>query len=240
MYSAGNVSMIKTTIQANDAYDGGGIKICSSNPSISQTTIAKNHAQRYGGGVAIHCNSRPVFTNITVYGNEGYWGGGMFIDAPLVSITHATFYNNTASESFGNELLVAYGYDLSIPDSIFWNSSPGYSIGFGYGSEGLMATYNDILRPDGAVFPGEGNINANPRLSAPGSYGGETQTIPLKPGSPAVDAIPSDKCTQADGVTPLAVDQRGVSRPQGRGCDMGAYEGIFHYLYLPTIKGDNQ
>jgi hypothetical protein len=236
IYSAGNVSMVKTTIQANVAYDGGGIKICSSHPPISQTTIAKNYAQGYGGGVAIHCNSRPVFTNITVYGNEGDWGGGMFIDAPLVSITHATFYNNTASDSFGNELLAAEGYDLSIQDSIFWNSSPGYSIGFGYGSGGLVATYNDILLPDGAVFPGEGNINADPRLSKLGDYGGLTQTFPLLPGSPAVDAVPLDKCTLADGISPMIVDQRGVTRPQGKGCDMGAYEAIFTSYFLPFMS----
>src|SRR5207302_4298141 len=46
--------------------------------------------------------------------------------------------------------------------------------------------------------------------------GGPTQTIALQPGSPAVDAAVLANCP--------ATDQRGVSRPQGAGCDIGAFE----------------
>nr|BBJ47930.1 hypothetical protein SAVMC3_05590 [Streptomyces avermitilis] len=44
--------------------------------------------------------------------------------------------------------------------------------------------------------------------------GGPTDTTALLPGSPALDA--------ADGCP--ATDQRGVARPQGTACDIGAYE----------------
>ncbi len=47
----------------------------------------------------------------------------------------------------------------------------------------------------------------------------------LLPTSPAVDAIPVANCTDANG-NPVTTDQRGVSRPQGKGCDIGAYELI--------------
>ena len=171
--AAGSVSLIETTIQKNDAYNGGGIAIRSSNPLISQTTIAENHAQGAGGGINISSYASPVFTNITVYNNKADWaGGGMYIDATLVSVSHATFYNNASP--FANELLAVYGFELKIQNSILWDSSPGNVIGFGYGHYGLTASYNDILRPDGAVFPGEGNINADPRLSVPGNFGGGT------------------------------------------------------------------
>ncbi len=47
--------------------------------------------------------------------------------------------------------------------------------------------------------------------------GGPTQTIALLSTSPAVDLIPIASCT-------LTTDQRGTTRPQGKGCDAGAYE----------------
>jgi hypothetical protein len=52
----------------------------------------------------------------------------------------------------------------------------------------------------------------------------------LLPGSPAINAIPVADCTwddDADPATPevpLTTDQRGVRRPQGAGCDIGAFE----------------
>jgi uncharacterized repeat protein (TIGR01451 family) len=51
--------------------------------------------------------------------------------------------------------------------------------------------------------------------------GGPTRTIALQSGSPAIDAIPSD--VNGCGTT-ITTDQRGVSRPQGSGCDVGAFE----------------
>jgi hypothetical protein len=61
-----------------------------------------------------------------------------------------------------------------------------------------------------------------------GNYGGKTQTIALVLGSPAIDAILVGALA-VDGVTPLCptsgtTDQRGRTRPQGAGCDVGAYE----------------
>jgi hypothetical protein len=55
--------------------------------------------------------------------------------------------------------------------------------------------------------------------------GGPTQTIALLPTSAAVDAIPVASCTDTNG-NPVTKDQRGDTRPQGKGCDIGAYELI--------------
>jgi len=54
--------------------------------------------------------------------------------------------------------------------------------------------------------------------------GGPTETHDLLPGSPAIDAGSMD-CPPPD------TDQRGVARPQGMDCDIGAVE------YLPEPRG---
>ena len=61
--------------------------------------------------------------------------------------------------------------------------------------------------------------NTAPRLDALASNGGPTQTMALAAGSPALDVIPPS-VTGCSGGT----DQRGIARPQGSGCDVGAYE----------------
>ena len=51
------------------------------------------------------------------------------------------------------------------------------------------------------------------RIKDLGNYGGPTKTIALKANSPAID--------EADGPSPLTIDQRGETRDDA---DIGAYE----------------
>ncbi|NNE17256.1 MAG: hypothetical protein HKN10_02155 [Myxococcales bacterium] len=52
---------------------------------------------------------------------------------------------------------------------------------------------------------------------------GPTETHALGEGSVAIDVIPEVDCVDADSA-PLTTDQRGVERPQGDACDVGAVE----------------
>jgi hypothetical protein len=62
----------------------------------------------------------------------------------------------------------------------------------------------------------------NPLLAdQPAFNGGPTKTIALLEDSPAINAIP--EATNGCG-TEVQTDQRGVARPQGEGCDIGAFE----------------
>ncbi len=54
------------------------------------------------------------------------------------------------------------------------------------------------------------------KLGALGNNGGNVPTIPLLVGSPAIDTGVCDEAPKKDA--------RGVARPQGKGCDSGAYE----------------
>jgi hypothetical protein len=60
--------------------------------------------------------------------------------------------------------------------------------------------------------------SADPNLGALQYNGGPTQTIALGPGSAAIDQVP------AAGAGCPKTDQRGLKRPSGKACDIGAYE----------------
>ncbi len=61
----------------------------------------------------------------------------------------------------------------------------------------------------------------NPRLGPLADNGGPTETHALLDFSPAIDAGGDITCADVGGV-----DQRNVPRPQGAGCDIGAYEAV--------------
>jgi hypothetical protein len=56
-----------------------------------------------------------------------------------------------------------------------------------------------------------------PLLGPLQNNGGPTDTRALLPFSPAINHIPTQYCA-------VRTDQRGVWRPQGAGCDIGAFE----------------
>ncbi len=70
-----------------------------------------------------------------------------------------------------------------------------------------------------------GNIGpvADALLGALGPNGGPTWTVPPSAASPAVDGVPAGQCYDDEGRT-LDHDQRGLPRPVGASCDVGAVE----------------
>ena len=74
------------------------------------------------------------------------------------------------------------------------------------------------------------DVSGDPVLLALTDNGGPTETMALGTGSPAIDAGDNGTCE--------STDQRGVTRPQGAHCDIGAFEVevVYPYtLYLPLI-----
>src|SRR5690606_19025787 len=85
--------------------------------------------------------------------------------------------------------------------------------------------YNLIATTAGCTLtdvqnPGTNILGQDPQLDVLANYGGVTETRALLPDSPAIDA---GNCTDIDGLT-VTVDQRGMTRPGGVTCDIGAYE----------------
>src|SRR5262249_18365714 len=148
-------------------------------------------------------------------------GPGETITSSTISGNHATgttFSNGggiegnmapTATIVAGNS---ASGGTVTGPDCDASLHSGGYNlVGVGTDCGGLVVPD----RVGTAVNP------IDPMLDALQNNGGPTQTMGLLPGSPAIGAIPlsAGAC-----VVGTATDQRGVARPQGKGCDIGAVE----------------
>ena len=77
---------------------------------------------------------------------------------------------------------------------------------------GMIGVNTGNLVEDGTCSPA---LSGDPLLGNIGDYGGATETLPLLPGSRAIDAANADGC--------LPTDQRGVTRTPAT-CDIGAYE----------------
>jgi hypothetical protein len=121
-----------------------------------------------------------------------------------------------------------YNVDSSptLINTILWGNTPNQI----YTVSGMpIITYSLIQ----GGYAGEGNISSDPILGPLADNGGFTKTHSLRWGSLAIDSGSLAVCP--------ATDQRGVTRPlDGNGdgiarCDMGAYEYVPYYSYLPLI-----
>ena len=72
-----------------------------------------------------------------------------------------------------------------------------------------------------------GVINSDPLLGVLQDNGGPTQTMLLMPGSSAIDTGYNPSCA--------TTDQRGVPRPQGPTCDIGAVEMVLDRVFADNL-----
>ena len=95
------------------------------------------------------------------------------------------------------------------------SGSPSGGDCFNVGDDLVDQGYNIV--EDGSCITATTSLAADPKLDPLQDNGGETETQALLEGSPAIDAVPAALCAVSE-------DQRGVSRPQGEACDIGAFE----------------
>jgi hypothetical protein len=144
------------------------------------------------------------------------------------SITNSTIAGNSAS--FGNVGGIASLGTTSntvIKGTLLANNAGGncqgiHSQGYNVADDDNFIGLCTLTDPTD-----KNNVGAGAGLDPAGlaDNGGPAPTIALLPTSPAVDNIPVANCTDTNG-SPLTTDQRGISRPRGKGCDSGAYELI--------------
>ena len=230
---------------------GGGISsfgpltLIDSVVEDNQTVIGEGF-QGLGGGIA---SFGPLtLRGVTVSGNRGVTGGGIYNRGALVA-ENSTISGNAAQQSGGGIANAGTGTlslrHVTVAGNQADSDSNGSGSGGGIASEGGAVTIVNALLGGNSAGDASaecsGTVTArgpslvqtaagctlagdtaavitgmDPLLGPLADNGGQTPTHALLAGSPAIDAGDAAGC--------LPADQRGVERPQGAGCDVGAFE----------------
>jgi uncharacterized repeat protein (TIGR01451 family)/CSLREA domain-containing protein len=204
-----------TDISGNTATSAGGGVFNNGLMTLNGSTLRHNRA-RSGGGID-HFGGNLYLTNDTLSGNvAGDNGGGLYNRSSAI-LTNVTFHSNTANGIYTGGNIFNDTALLSIVNAIVAYSEAD---GNCFNSEGFLNSLGHNLESaDTCGFGATGDmVNTDPLLGPLQNNGGPTPTHALLPGSPAIDAGDNAACP--------ATDQRGVARPQGDRCDVGAYELI--------------
>jgi predicted outer membrane repeat protein len=224
----GGTTIDATTFTGNTAAHGyGGALYSESSTRILSSTLNGNSAG-YGG--AFYSDGVDSLVNSTVTQNTAVNDGGAIYTENVLTLASDTIVRNTAGTAGGGGDLYQDEGQLFLHDSIIAGGtlttglsgdencrieSPLEVVSLGYNLEDRNQC--------GLTAPSDKTNVAATDLGPLASNGGFTQTVALLAGSPAIDAGDPAGCADDNGVA-LGADQRGITRPQGARCDIGAYE----------------
>jgi predicted outer membrane repeat protein len=214
------LTLREVTFDSNRAIEGGAVYFQGgAQSSIIGCTFVRNTAQ-LGGAIKSGADSDLTIGNSTFAENKAQQGGAIAADSVLTEVSFSTIAGNMAIAGGGIYQVKPYTagpHPVSLNNTIVAFNGGGNcgcppSSSACIDDDGGNLTYPDSTCPGTVVDPKLGPLSNN---------GGFTATIALQPGSPAIDA--ASGCL-VPGSNPAATDQRGVVRPQGARCDIGAYE----------------
>ena len=232
----------------NDADDGG-----RASPTLENVTFRNNSAYNFGGGGLYNRawnggESSPTLTNVTFVGN---WGGAMVNDGGYggtssPDLNHVTFHanidrftaasmlNNASSGGTSEPILtnvILWGGSFSLPEETgeCGGSSNMEICNRGGAQPTIRASLIAGGCPAGALCSPDVH-DLDPMLEPLADNGGVGPTLAPTMESPAVDAGADDVCAE--------FDQRGISRPQGPRCDIGAVEAVNDRIFADDFETD--
>lgn len=240
--NTGSLTLDRVALVGNHGDGGGGVfSIPLTTITVRDSLIADNRAVEGGG---LRLDSGGTIINTTITGNvleprefgkyipdeiTGYGGGIDHRGGDDVFIINSTITNNYAYKAGGGlnsgqdyvplEVLTeAWPFRVHLRNTIIAGNTAGRIPGNCHVSAMVIESRGNNLADDDTCFlNAEGDLPKRvPRLDELADNGGPTNTQALLQGSPAIDAGAAEECP--------AGDQRGVERPLGTGCDIGAYE----------------
>jgi len=217
----GSLEVIDSTIARNGANSGGGISAAGP-VSLVRSTVSGNDASS-GGGVSA---DDATLVNSTISGNTG----GGIVAGGTVELSNATITENAGGGVTAGSIVLR--------NTIVAGNIPADCT--------VAATTGDAHNIDGdgscGLF-GSDQVRVYPLLGPLADNGGPTFTHALLVGSPAIE-MGSPAAPGSGGTACEATDQRGVARPDGPRCDVGAFEGTDTMTTPPTCtplpRGDCQ
>lgn len=225
--NGGTVLLERVSVNDNFAGTGGGIANHSGSLRVVASSITGNSTIAGGGGGGISNEADLVLENVTISGNSTGSGGGILAQGGSATLTNVTLYSNIASGAGGG--INSNGTALTINNTILAGNRAEFGPNCG---SGVRSTGHNLLGAltDCTIF---GETASNVLVEDAGLdilSANEAETFSHMPfdSSRAIDA----------GTCELATDQRGVERPVGQTCDIGAMEYgglvVASTLYLPV------
>lgn len=245
----GHLSITDSILSNNVASLGGAISNDTAVATVTHSSILSNTATSAGGGVNNEDSGVATVSHSTLSHNTAPNGGGAMNDrSATLNVADSTLSSNNATQS-GGAIANAGASTLHVDHSTLADNGAiggggienqatlhlrntivaGSRQGGDCHNTGALAANIKNLVEDGSCSPA---LQGNPLLGPLAQNGGATATHALLPGSPAIDAGDATVCAA------VRADQRGVTRPQGAACDIGAFEA--RGFNLAVYAGDNQ
>jgi hypothetical protein len=202
------VSNVTVSGSLGTGVSGGGMTNVGA-LTVTDSTVSNNTASQSGGGILN--TGMLTLTNSTVSGNSADLGGGI-LNYLTLALTNSTVSANS-SRGAGSGI---YNYEVAtvtLTNTLVANACSGGTTVSGGGN---LESPDDTC----ALYQTTDDVRVSAedlKLGPLEDNGGPTETHALLEGSVAIDAIPEAMCAVDE-------DQRGVSRPQGAACDVGAFE----------------
>jgi CSLREA domain-containing protein len=236
------LTLKRSVVRHNFVYSGGAGGVANSGTlTVEESTVSANYSDTGTGGISggpATINASTISGNSVISGTGGISGGAITINLSTISGNAAKLGASGISGSVtlshstvaGNVGYAAAGIDTSYGAATATNTiiADNYLVtGGNLDCIGMITSGGHNLIeavPSGpavyCIITGDatGNlIGVEPVLGPLADYGGPTRTKALLSGSPAIDA-------GGPGCPPPVTDQRGVARPIGAACDIGAFE----------------
>jgi len=218
-YCTTNIS--NSIISSNSAhFDGGGIQSFNCTLTVENSTVIANKAGPGGGGIS--SGAAPgVIENSTISGNSAKYAGGIY--GASLTLSNSTITGNKGKIAGG----VYNRGDMTIKRTLV-SGNKGSAAEVKHNGTGITVDNHNLFGTNGnagviGFTPGASDIipptgtTITKILGPLADNGGPTPTHALVPGSPAIDAAPVGPDCPSE-------DQRGIARPQGAACDIGAFE----------------
>jgi CSLREA domain-containing protein len=250
IHNEGTLTLNASTVRGNNAStdtfygDGGGIYSVGSDSSVTlnNSTISSNSSNGggNGGGLWNGDGADMELNNTTVTFNVSYGNGGGIYNSgnSTLALNNSTIGSfNYAFGGSGGGIWNTDNSTVNLKNSIVARNGANSAGPNCYNTATLISLDFNLVGDDSdCAFTPKANdqVDVAPLLGELQDNGGPTETRALLDGSPAIDAIPTGSCTDHRGMA-ITTDQRGVSRPQGAACDVGAYEVDQNILHLPLV-----
>jgi beta-glucanase (GH16 family) len=215
-------STVRDNVSLNQP-SGGIYGFFGSTINITRSTVSGNAALADVAG-GLRSLGDATIVNSTFSGNvsTAWHGGGIFHTDGQLTVTNSTFTGNVAPAGTASGILVAtFGApaNATLTNNVLEGNGGALACATEGGGAATITSLGFNVISDGSCAPvGTDQTFTDALLGALADNGGPTLTHALLPGSPAIDAADAGACP--------AIDQRGVVRPQGAGCDVGSFEYV--------------